>query len=716
MTFDLSISASFTASPLDEILQLLLSKIGFTPEISHSPYGQVFQSLLEPSSEFNKKKSGWNILLLNLEDLINDQIKNSENEVPNDTIIELLAQSFSSYCQLSHTPLLVIITPCRSQQARKLSFTIKNLGESFDIAKIQLVHWQEFEDLYFVSEVFDIESNRFGHIPYTDDYFAALASIISRIITVRTTPEIKVIVVDCDNTLWKGVCGEDGPLGVSVESGYRSLQQKLIDQCNAGRLICLASKNSESDVYQVFQSNPSMVLEWQHVVNAKINWLPKSTNIIQIAAELNLGLDSFVFIDDNPVEIAEVRSQCPNVLCIQLPQDHTQIEKMLEHIWVLDKHQVTIEDTKRVQSYRDNIQRAKLKEQAISFQDFIAQLNLQIDIEDLTESNTPRSAQLSQRTNQFNLTTRRFEESQLKVLATKDGMRICTVHLEDRFGQYGQVGLFVLQANEDSITVTDLMLSCRALGKGVEHNMLAFIGDWALKMSKQKVIVAFRLSSKNTPAQAFLESLETYSLNAESNQYIFDPAKLSQLNYSDGFEPNAKNKASAKQVSKKTPSDTCKTPNGEATKSATLNPANIVDTGFLCQNPRDIIAKLASEIKPRPPIQEPYYEPKQGLETQIANIWKTVLRIKNVGRSDKFVDLGGNSLLLVKIHLKLLEELNLDVPITSLFKYTTVSALAEHLKCDINDQNPLMQVKDRAQKSRAALMSRQRKNRGSRHG
>ena len=130
-----------------------------------------------------------------------------------------------------------------------------------------------------------------------------------------------MIVLDCDNTLWKGVCGEDGPLGIEITPPYRALQEFMVGQANAGRLLCLCSKNNESDVLDVFEQRTDMLLREEHFVSRRINWNSKSDNLQSLARELNLGLESFIFVDDNPVECADVEINCPGVLTLQLPTE-----------------------------------------------------------------------------------------------------------------------------------------------------------------------------------------------------------------------------------------------------------------------------------------------------------------------------------------------------------------------------------------------------------
>ena len=210
-----------------------------------------------------------------------------------------------------------------------------------------------------------------AHIPYTPECYAAIGTALVRTIFNLKKDPFKVIVLDCDNTLWKGVCGEDGPLGVEVTAPYRALQEFMIGQMNAGMLLCLCSKNNEKDALDVFDQRTDMLLKPEHLVSWRINWKSKSENIKSLAKELNLGLDSFIFIDDNPVDCADVKINCPSVLTLQLPRNTELLSSFLNHIWAFDHMGSTEEDQNRTRMYQESTQRQQYFEQSVSLKDFV---------------------------------------------------------------------------------------------------------------------------------------------------------------------------------------------------------------------------------------------------------------------------------------------------------------------------------------------------------
>ncbi len=314
-------------------------------------------------------------------------------------------------------------------------------------------------------------------------------------------PPIKVIVVDCDNTLWRGVCAEQGPQGVEVTPSHRALQAWLVAQVDAGRLVCLASRNEPADVDAVFAQNAGMLLRPEHVVARRIGWQPKSESVRALADELRLGLDSVVFIDDNPVECAEVQARCAGVQVLQLP-DEAGIAPWLDHLWTLEP--VARTDTlARTRQYREEGERAALRATSGDFQAFLDALELQVRIAPPGDDEWERVAELSRRTNQFNLAPQPRTAAHFRALAPT---ALClAVHVADRLGDYGLTGVLVCEAGARSLRVDAWMLSCRVLGRGVEHRVLAGLGDVATTAGCDDIVFAFERSARNAPALSFLE-------------------------------------------------------------------------------------------------------------------------------------------------------------------------------------------------------------------
>jgi FkbH-like protein len=482
------VTATFTAEPLERSLNFWIQELQLPFQIDFAPYNQVFQELLDPSSLLSLNQDGTNIVLIRLEDWKREEtdtnLDNLQNKIRRN--VNDLVTALKSAAIKSKTPLLVYLcsnSPITDTDSKWASFFEEMSAylkvEFAGIEGIYLTTAQELAAIYPVNNYYDEQGDKRGHIPFTADYFTALATSIARKIAAIKRAPYKVIVLDCDNTLWKGICGEVGAAGIEIDPPRRQLQEFLIAQQQAGMLLCLCSKNNERDAIAVFEKRQDMPLKLDHLVSWRINWQAKSENIQSLASELQLGLDSFIFIDDNPVECMEVEVNCPEVLTLELPQQEKEIEQFIAHTWVFDRLKITQEDKNRTKLYQQNVRRDRSLQQALTFQDFLAGLDLKIEIEPIETDQISRVSQLTQRTNQFNLTTIRRSESEISRLITTGEIEILIVRVKDRFGDYGLVGAIFYQQREQSLDVDTFLLSCRVLGRGVEHKMLSQLAEIA---------------------------------------------------------------------------------------------------------------------------------------------------------------------------------------------------------------------------------------------
>jgi FkbH-like protein len=304
---------------------------------------------------------------------------------------------------------------------------------------------------YPVANYADARADELGLIPYTRRFYAALATMIARqYMALRQSP-IKVLALDCDNTLWSGVCGEDGPAGVRIDTERRALREFVVRHHDAGTLVCLCSKNNPADVHAVFARHADVPLQLSHVAASRLNWDRKSANLASLAEELRLGLDGFALLDDDPVECAEVRANCPSVLALCLPSDATKIPRFLDHVWAFDRTHVTDEDRRRTDQYRREQQRHASRNAAMTFASFIARLDLRVTAAPCTREERARVAQLTARTNQFNTTTVRRTEAELHELLGSGRLECRTFRVEDRFGDYGLVGAALFHGERSAL-------------------------------------------------------------------------------------------------------------------------------------------------------------------------------------------------------------------------------------------------------------------------
>ncbi len=351
--FAIRVAASFTTDSLLTPLRFWAAELEIDAAVTFAPYGQVLQSLLDPGSVLNAKGRGVNVVLLRVRDWLRELTDEQAGDIEflrtylQDTLRDFEGAMRSHRGQASSDTVLVV---CPSHGALSSAESILVRQIEADVAAslegvpgLQLVAATSFHSLYQVNEdeIYDALRDEIAHIPYRDEYLHVLATIVARHLHRRVSPLRKVVVVDCDNTLWRGVVGEVGAEGVVFDDGHHALHRTLNRLTDGGVLVCLCSKNEESDVWRVFDTRDELLLPRERVVAAAINWQPKSQNLRGLAARLNLGLDSFVFVDDNPVECAEVRAGCPEVLTIQWPEDTSRALQLLQHVWEFDPRPAT---------------------------------------------------------------------------------------------------------------------------------------------------------------------------------------------------------------------------------------------------------------------------------------------------------------------------------------------------------------------------------------
>jgi amino acid adenylation domain-containing protein/FkbH-like protein/non-ribosomal peptide synthase protein (TIGR01720 family)/FkbM family methyltransferase len=580
----------------------------------------------------------------------------------------------------SPNPYLVCICPPSPTDEKAFNGLHEKLQEQLETElqqnpSICLIKSQELLKTYPVQEYYDPYGDELGHIPYHPTFFTALGTILARKILALKSSPYKVIALDCDNTLWNGICGEDGVEGVKINAPFQALQEFIIAQQTTGKLICLCSKNQPDEVFAVFEQHPDMLLKRNHLVNWRINWQEKSHNLQSLAEELQLGLDSFIFIDDNPVECAEVRANCPEVLTLQLPQASEKIPQFLDHIWAFDQLQTTQEDQQRTNLYQQNIQRQRLQEDSLSFEDFLAQLNLEIEISPIQTEELTRVAQLTQRTNQFNLTTIRRSESQIKQFCSSGELDCQVVKVKDRFGDYGLVGLLLFTAQEDSLMVDTFLLSCRVLGRGVEHQILAYLGTIAQEKRLAKVELFYKPTPKNKPIWDFLTDIEKGLLQEKKDGVLFEfPAQVAS---ETTFSPRS-NLDSLDQKAKINLEKT--TAKSDSLSYRILNYQFFENIAQNLYNPELILQEIAGQQQRQRQLDGEFVAPRTPLEKAIASLFIEVLKLDRVGIDDDFFELGGDSIRVAILINKLQAQLSEIIHFVVLFDQKTVRGLAAYLE------------------------------------
>jgi len=348
-----------------------------------------------------------------------------------------------------------------------------------------------------------------GRAPYSREGLAEIASEIFKYIRAGKGKNKICLVLDCDNVLWGGIVGEEGLSGIRLSKGYpgspyTEFQQEVLNLYHRGIILALCSKNNEKDVWEVFRTHPDMVLKENHIAAAEINWEDKATNLRRIAARLNIGLDSMVFVDDSEFEVNLVRAAIPEMTVIHLPKDKSvEYRNILASCGLFDTLALSAEDRERGDMYRLEALRKKMQTEAPDLETYLRSLEMVVELKLVDEYTLPRVAQLTQKTNQFNLTTRRYSEADIRTFMETENVDVLTLRLSDKFGDSGLVGVCILKYDNQTALIDTLLLSCRVLGRGVEDVFIA----QAIKLARQRncetVIAEYCRTAKNEQVKHF---------------------------------------------------------------------------------------------------------------------------------------------------------------------------------------------------------------------
>ena len=480
-------------------------------EVTLGDYGDVLRTLTDPNTDFVAE-----VLMVLLD---GDELMDSGDlsaEIP--TAIDNFAKS--------HPEMMVITSTICPSPSTSSTYEISQTkdgrsaqGWAYESAIVEVATANTNVIIFDVKLVFDkygrekLTSSTFwyaGRIPYTTLWFEECGRHVAGLLDAYAGRTRKVLVCDLDGTLWGGILGEDGPSGIALgEDGvgkcYRDLQRQIKTLLENGALLALTSKNNRTEVDDVFTGHPMMILQPEDFVATRVGWGDKVSSLVAIAEDLSLGLDSFVFLDDNPVERAMISENLPTVAVPDFP---TRPELLLE--WFVDevafpyfpRVRVLDSDRNKTAQYQARNERISEAESVVDLDAFIERLEIQLDIRTDDEFSVERAAQMTQKTNQFNLTTKRCTPDQIKAWMDSNDHAVFTLAYQDRFGDEGIVGLAVIALSTADIPV--FLLSCRIIGRKVERSLLRCIEEFAVQNDLTEIKCLFVPTEKNSVSAEFL--------------------------------------------------------------------------------------------------------------------------------------------------------------------------------------------------------------------
>jgi len=417
------------------------------------------------------------------------------------------------------------IANCLLQMNLELS---RQFASSNNIYLLDAQKWIEKSE----GEAFNPKLWYMSKTPFSQNVFKAAAAELKSALMSLSGGTRKIIFLDLDDTLWGGIVGDIGWVNLQLGGhhfageAFVDFQKNLKTLKNRGILLAIASKNDEETALGAIEKNPEMILTRNDFVDWEINWSDKSENIAKMLQRINLGSQSAVFIDDNPVERARVKEAFPEMLVPDWPKDSMNYSKALHHLTCFDTPFVTAEDMQRTQLYKAENKRNESRSSIQSIDDWISSLKTVVTIEPLTKENLQRSVQLLNKTNQMNLTTRRLSDTELEQWAREQNHSLWTFRVADKFGDSGLTGILSLQYDAAKAVIIDFLLSCRVMGRKVEELMLSH----AVKFCKSKAIklleAQFIETPKNKPCREFFQTKSGFFFDENRNLFTWNCNEL----------------------------------------------------------------------------------------------------------------------------------------------------------------------------------------------
>ncbi len=516
---------SMTVEPLVPILRSAALVEGIEAIVHLGQFNSYAQEILDPTSELYSFKPDIVVLAIQTRDIAPEiwdgYADLSEADVQ--AAVDRVLQSFSSWVKKfrAHSNASLVIHNLEKPLASLGTLeTQRKSGQLTAIEQINMglramgsehhgVHLLDYDGLvaqHGRARWHDEGKWLMMRMPFAPDSMLPMVGAWLKFIHPLTGVICKVLVLDLDNTLWGGVLGEDGldgiKLGVEYPGAlYRSFQRAILDLYQRGVLLAVCSKNNQPEAMAALEKHPGMLLRPEHFAAFRINWQNKAQNLREIADELNLGIDSLAFFDDNPVERELIRSEVPEVKVIAVPDQVQGYALALRDCPFFERLTLSAEDQEKTKQYQEQRQRSELAHSTGSLEDFFRSLEQEVVIAKVTPESIGRVAQLTQKTNQYNVTTRRYTEQQIQEFALRPDCGVYSVRVKDRFGDNGIVGVLITRTGEDVCEIDTFLLSCRVIGRTIETAMLGFLTD-ASKASGASVLQGWFIpTKKNAPVK-----------------------------------------------------------------------------------------------------------------------------------------------------------------------------------------------------------------------
>lgn len=555
-SYQIAILSNITINLIKEILEYSLRSESINPNIKIGDYNNIIQD----SARYNASNMViifWE--LCNIIDGLHFKIEFFNNAQLEEIIKEIKLEIDLVFKNLEKTPLVLInkFTPLpfsgsnlKISNLERLAIRLNRHLEDKKSENVKLIDLEKAIARIGIERSIDLRYYYSSKALYTIDFFKVYTGHIKPIIAAANGKSKKAIIFDCDNTLWKGILGEDGfdniEMSLKTSDGaiFSEIQNIALALSKQGILIGLCTKNNYGDVVEVINSHPDMQLRNEYIAIKKINWSDKAANLREITQELNIGLDSLVYVDDSAFEINLVKQQLPEVTILQVPQElHDYPRLMRENLGLFYNLSLTKEDSRKIEMYRQHVKRKNVKNVFSNIEDYLFSLQLRVVIYADDKSIISRMSQMSQKTNQFNLSTKRYTERDIRIFVTNDDSEVFAFSVSDKFGDSGVTGLCIVNFDykTQEADIDTLLMSCRIIGRNVEYVFMDYLIDFMKGEDIKTISARYIKTPKNEQVREFYDqcsfslvkstgSVRHYSLDLSRYQ----PKKINYIEVTNG--------------------------------------------------------------------------------------------------------------------------------------------------------------------------------------
>lgn len=540
--FKIALLSSFSIEMVQDPLIAHGYAEGLSVNLYNPGYDQYHSEILRPDSGLYKEEPDLIILAVDgprwAPELYGDYLTKGRSDGPDlvseivarvDELIGQIRQRTTSpvllhSCAYPRHPALGILDASQNDGQRQLIGAVNSalIELSNQLGGVHLVDMDSVIQSIGHDHWYDPRLDFFARSPIARSAFDQLAQHYQRYLRALSGNSRKCVILDLDNTLWGGIVGEDGPLGVALGSEYPgnafvAFQRAIINLRDRGVVLAIASKNNPGDVQEVFEKNTSMLLTLDDFAAKEIHWEPKSISVARIAEALNLGMRHMVFVDDNPAECLEVERAHPAATVISLPKKPEHYIEALLANGYFDTLEFSDEDSRRGHLYQQRDAAEKLRVESGSLEDYYRNLEMSVFLAPVTADSLSRASQMTKKTTQFNTTTRQYSELQLDKILSNPDWKTLTIRVVDRFGDNGIVGLLLAHRQSNIYEIDTCLLSCRVINRGVETTMLNWLAETARAEGLTGIEGWIYPTSRNPPVRKLYEQ-HGFSIVEESDE------------------------------------------------------------------------------------------------------------------------------------------------------------------------------------------------------